>query len=85
MVETLEHVFIQWVHVKMFWADFQLDLKIYFGKEFLLKEHGLLLMFNNPNFSSNEQYVITLLTVLAAQQANMKDKHLEMMVCLCIR
>ena len=38
MVETLEHVFIQCVHVTMFWVDFQLDLKIYFGKKILLKD-----------------------------------------------
>ena len=28
MVETLDHLFIQCVHVTMFWGDFQLDLKI---------------------------------------------------------
>ena len=44
MVETPEHVFFyQCVHVIIFGADFQLDLKIYFVKEILLKEHHLLL------------------------------------------
>ena len=41
-----------------------MDLKTYFGKNILLKEHDMLLIFNNPNFSS-EQYMINLLVILA--------------------
>lgn len=46
MVEMLEHLLIQCVHVT---NDLQLDLKTHFGKEILLKHHDLLLIFNIPN------------------------------------
>lgn len=37
MVETPEHLFIQYVQVAVFWADFRLDLETYFGEEISVK------------------------------------------------
>ena len=47
------------------WINPQLDLKIYFIENTYLREHDLLCMFNNPNFSSIGKYVITLFFILA--------------------
>ena len=64
-VESLENVFVQCIYATMFWTDFQVDLKTYLKKDITLKEHDFLLIFNNPHFSSNEQFVINLLIILA--------------------
>ncbi|OON94404.1 MAG: hypothetical protein ATN33_00310 [Epulopiscium sp. Nele67-Bin001] len=65
MLETLEHLFFHCVCVFIFCCDFQVDLHKHFGKNISLKECDVLLIFKNPNFSKNEQYIINLLIILA--------------------
>ncbi len=65
MVETWEHLYFYCVHVSIFWCDFQLDLHKHFGKTISLKECDVLLIFKNPNSSTDEQCRINLLIILA--------------------
>ena len=63
--ETIEHSFVDCVHVTSFWFHLQRYISREINKDIFLSKFEIFLVVTNPNETANEKYIINLIIILA--------------------